>query len=102
MLRFRSLFLYFGSILLLLVLYLTDPSGNGAQTEYLFLATVISVLGVAFSQVTRKALFDYPESDIQSLLGKAKETSTGAGLSVLGLLIFFGMLVNAFVSKVNL
>ena len=102
MTRFRNLFLYFGSIALLIALWFTDPSSNGSQTEYLALATVISVLGVAFSQITRKALFDYPESDIRSLLGKAKETSTGAGLAVLGLLIFFGMLVNAFVSKVSL
>lgn len=90
--RFRYFFIIGGSLLVLLALFLTDPDG-GLGTSMILLGLVTPMLALAFAHLARKALFDYPEADMQTLLKKCLESPTGAGLAFLGLcLVLYGTL----------
>lgn len=90
--RFRHLFLLGGGIIVLAALLFTDPDG-GVSTGMLMLKMVIPVLAILFAHVARKALFDYDEADFQSLLRKASESPTGAGLALVAIaIVIFGLL----------
>lgn len=98
--RFRHTFLFFGSIAVLLVLYLTDPD-SGLSTGMLVLGLLVCVLALALVHLARKALFDYPEADMRRLFRKAGEESTGAGLALVAMSIIIGSLMLLFGSKVH-
>lgn len=90
MTRFRNWFLLGGSIVVLLALVLTDPSG-GSMTLILAQQLATPVLAVAFAHLARKALFDY--LDLETLINKAKNSEVGAGLVFLGVsVIIYGLL----------
>ncbi len=83
--RFRYLFLGFGSFLVFLIYVLSDPDlgwfknlpiGSGALSTIIVL--LASVMYVGFLHLSRKALFDY--LDFQEIAERAKQTSIGAGL----------------------
>jgi len=89
-LRFRNIFMIGGTLIVLLYLFISDPNGGNMTVPFLAkLATPI--VAVWFAHLARRALFDY--ADMESLLKKARETATGAGLTFLGLcLIIYGLL----------
>ena len=92
MLRYRSLFLAIGTVLVLLALYLTDPDG-GASTGILVLGITTGVIAVAIAHLCRKALMDYGEADMRRLFARAGESPTGAGLALVAIaIVLFGLL----------
>lgn len=93
--RFRIIFLAGGSALVMAALFATDPDG-GLSTGMLLLSLVVPLLAVAFAHLARKALFDYPEADLQSLFRKAGETPTGSGLALVAAAIVLSALLGLF------
>jgi hypothetical protein len=92
LLRFRHIFIALGSLVVLAALFLTDPD-QGVSTFMILLSLVTPILALAFAHLARKALFDYPEADMRTLLKKCLESPTGAGLAFLGLcLVLYGTL----------
>lgn len=90
--RFRTLFTLGGSLAVLAALYLTDPDG-GIGTGMILLGLVTPIIAVAFAHWARKALFDYPEADMQHLFRLARETSLGAAVLVLAMaIVLYGLL----------
>lgn len=90
--RFRTIFILGGSLAVLAALFLTDPDG-GIATGMVLLGLVTPILALAFAHLARKALFDYPEADMQRLFARACESSTGAGLALVAIaLVLFGTL----------
>lgn len=88
--RFRNVFLFGGSALVVGVLLLTDPDG-GIATGLFGLGMVTALIAVAFSHLARRALFDY--LDLGEYARRAKETPVGAGLVFLGVcLVIVGLL----------
>jgi hypothetical protein len=86
-----------GSIIVLLYLFVSDPNGGSMTLPFLGkLATPI--IAVWFAHLARRALFDY--ADMESLLKKARETATGAGLTFIGLCIIIYGLLGLFGSQV--
>lgn len=86
-LRVRNLYLVLGCFLVILLLILVDPDsglvrqlpfGSGAVTTLVYMAK--GILGSALLYTTRKAMFDYPEADLQSIGRDARRTPEGAGL----------------------
>lgn len=99
--RFRHLFIFGGSALVMGALYATDPD-KGITTGMLLLSLVTPILAVAFAHFARKAMHDYPEADARRLFGKAGEHPIGAGLALValaivayGLLALFGSVARA-------
>lgn len=87
--RFRNIFIGMGSLLVLLLLFLTDPStglikqlpfGSGALG--FLIGLVLSILYIALLHLARKGLLDY--IDLEEWFNKAKETSEGAGHALIG------------------
>lgn len=87
LLRVRNLYLVLGCMLVILLLVLVDPDsglvrqlpfGGGAVTTLVYMAK--GILGSALLYVTRKAMFDYPEADLQSIGRDARRTPEGAAL----------------------
>lgn len=90
--RFRYLFIFGGSLLVLAALLLTDPD-QGLSTGLLVLSLVTPLLAVGFAHFGRKALHDYPEADARSLFRRAGEHPTGAGLALVALaIVLYGLL----------
>jgi hypothetical protein len=100
MFRFRNLYLVLGSALVLGALFYTDPDG-GLSTGMLLLGLLVCVLAVAFAHISRKALTDYLEADMQKLFARASESPTGAGLALVALSILMAALLMLFGSKVH-
>lgn len=67
----------------------------------LLLGLLVCVLAVAFAHISRKALTDYPEADMQKLFARASESPTGAGLALVALSILIAALLMLFGSKVH-
>lgn len=85
--RFRDLYVIFGSILTVILLVLSDPDlglvqnlGIGAGTINTLVFLFKGILGCALLYITRKAMQDYPEADFQNLGSRARATPEGAGL----------------------
>jgi len=96
-LRFRNIFMIGGTLIIMVYLYLSDPNGGNLTIPFLAkLATPI--VAVWFAHLARRALFDY--ADMESLLKKARETATGAGLAFIGLCIIIYGLLSLFGSQV--
>lgn len=90
--RNRTIFTLGGSLAVLAALYFTDPD-HGIGTGMILLGLVTPIMAVAFAHWARKALFDYPESDMRRLFAEAKKSPTGAGLALLAIaLVLFGLL----------
>ena len=88
--RRRNLVLIGGSLLVISLLFLTDPD-NGSLTLAYLQQLSTPVIAVWFAFLARKALFDY--LDVEDVFKKAMETATGAGYVFLGIcLVFFGLL----------
>ena len=86
-----------GTLIVLLYLFISDPNGGNMTLPFMAkLATPI--VAVWFAHLARRALFDY--ADMESLLKKARETATGAGLSFLGLCVIIYGLLSLFGSQV--
>jgi hypothetical protein len=95
--RFRNIFMIGGTLIVMVYLYLSDP--NGGNLTIPFLAKLATpVVAVWFAHLARRALFDY--ADMETLLKKARETATGAGLAFLGLCIIIYGLLGLFGSQV--
>ncbi len=88
--RFRHLFLGIGSVLVVLVLLLSDPDNGmvanlpfGAGTLSTLIILVTSILYVGVLHLSRKALTDY--IDLLKVYQKAMNTPEGAGLIFVGM-----------------
>lgn len=89
MLRFRHAFLGLGSVLTILVLFLSDPDAGfiknlpfGAGVLSTLIILVTSVLYIGVLHLARKALADY--IDLEQYFKKALSTPEGAGLAIIG------------------
>lgn len=91
--RFRHLFMGFGSVAIVAALLATDPD-KGLMTGMLIMALVTPVLAVAFAHLARRGLFDY--LDLQKVATQAQESATGAGLVFLGVCIVIASLLGLF------
>ena len=87
--RFRYLYMGLFSILALLSLFVTDPDSKLVTALPIaagFVATIVllvsAVLYVTLLHLSRRAMFDYV--DLSVFFTKAMETSTGAGLALIG------------------
>lgn len=90
--RFRNIFLGIGSILVVLVLLLSDPDNGmvqnlpfGAGTLSTLIILVTSVLYIGLLHLSRKGLFDY--LDLLQVSKKAMQTPEGSGLVFLGVTV---------------
>ena len=88
--RFRNIFIGIGSLLVIILLLLSDPDGGlvqnlpfGAGTLSIIIILVISILYVGLLHFSRKALLDY--LDLEELFNKAKLTPEGCGLAIIGI-----------------
>lgn len=86
--RHRALFLCGGSVLALVLSLWCDPD-HGQATLQGFIATIQAVCAVALAHCLRKALFDYPESDLRSNMRKAAEHPIGAAIVVFSIIFAF-------------
>ena len=87
--RFRHIFMGIGSVLVLLVLLLSDPDSGliknmsfGAGTLTLIITLTISVLYIGTLHLGRKGLIDY--IDLEQYFKKAILSPEGAGLAIIG------------------
>jgi hypothetical protein len=94
-LRFRTIFILLGSLLVLAALLLTDVD-NGIQTVLMVGGLTSGLLAVLFSHLARKALMDYPEADMQRLFHTAGKSPTGAGLALVAIAIIVYALIGLF------
>lgn len=93
--RFRHVFIFGGSAVVLGALLATDPD-KGVSTAMLLLTLVTPIVAVAFAHWARKALHDYPEADMQQLFRIAAGSPTGAGLALVALAIVLSALLGLF------
>lgn len=100
--RFRSVFLGIGSLLVVLVLLLSDPDNGmvanlpfGAGTLSTLIILVTSVLYVGVLHLARKALTDY--IDLEKVFNKAMMTPEGAGYVFIGI----GLMMIAIAITIN-
>lgn len=85
--NFRNLSLVGLTILMLVVKFITDPTGGAVTQEFLIYVTT-PILVVLLGHYLRKLLFPYV--DMGDLYDKAKESSVGSAV------IFLGMCVMVF------
>lgn len=98
--RHRNWFLFGGVLLALGASLYTDPD-SGLSTLLGWLALGQGVWALAASHWARKAFFDYAEANMQILFRKAREESTGAGLALIALSIFFYSFVAVFAPRAH-
>lgn len=86
--RFRNVFIGFGSILVVLVLFLSDPDGGfiqnlpfGSSTLSTLIILLTSILYIGLLHYARKGLLDY--LDIEIYFKKALQTPEGAGKALI-------------------
>lgn len=86
--RFRNVFMVYGTLLTIMVWVLSDPDLGfvqnlpfGSSTAGTFIILLKSVIYVAALHLSRRALVDY--LDLEEYFLKAKETAQGAGLATL-------------------
>lgn len=87
--RFRYVYLGLGSILVAIILLLSDPDSGiitdlpfGAGTLTILIVLLSSVLYVGFLHLSRRALMDY--LDLSKFFAKAQQSPEGAGLAIVG------------------
>lgn len=98
--RHRSLLVWILPLIVLIVLWETDPDG-GASTKMWLLRVAMAFVAVGLSHWVRRAYFDYPEADLRTLFGKAREEPTGAGLALVAVAIFLGAVLMLFGGQVR-
>ena len=98
--RHRNWFLLGGTIVAAFLSYKSDPDG-GLATALGGLALLQGVWAVLAAYWARKALMDYPESDMRSLFREAKKSATGAGLALIAHAIIFAALLIAFAPRAH-
>ena len=88
--RFRNVFLGIGSILVFLLVLMSDPSSGfinqlpfGSSTLGLIINLVICLFYVGFLHLARKALLDY--IDLEIFFKKAIESPEGAGNALIAI-----------------
>lgn len=88
--RFRTIFLGLGTLLVALALFMTDVD-KGASTAIWFLGAASGIIVVALAHISRKGLFDY--LDMGEYARKAAETPLGSSIVFLGVcLVIHGLL----------
>lgn len=95
LLRYRTLFVLLGTILVLGLLFGTDPDG-GQSTFMMLLSLGSGVLAVAMAFVARRVFFDEPDANIGQLLRRAGEHPTGAGLALVAIALVIVALLLVF------
>ncbi len=87
--RFRHVYLGLGSILVGIILLLSDPDSQlitsipyAASTLTIIIVLMSSILYVALLHLSRRALMDY--LDLSKYFAKALQTSEGSGLAIIG------------------
>lgn len=90
--RHRDVYMYGGSILVLLLWILTDPDTGiiqhmpiGASTLATLVILLKSVLYITLLHSARKAMFDYLRMDL--LFKKASDTAEGSGYALIAISI---------------
>lgn len=78
--RMRNIFIWPLTLLLIGMLWLTDPDNGASMFIYLIKLTTGFFFAVTLAHLGRRIMFDYPEADARSTFDKARETPTGAGL----------------------
>lgn len=84
--RARFWVLWIIPIIVLTVLYLMDPD-QGLSLAVWLASFSKAFLVTACAHLIRKAFFDYPEADMQSLFIRARATPEGSGLALIALAI---------------
>lgn len=87
--RFRTIYMALGSILVGILLLLSDPDSGfitdlpfGAGTLTILIVLVSSILYVALLHLSRRALMDYV--DLSRFFTKALQSPEGSGLAIIG------------------
>lgn len=106
--RFRYWFMFVGSGLVLAALFASDPDIGilqklpfGGSTLASLLILSKAVLALTFAHFGRKALFDYPEGDFQTVAANASASPTGSGLLAIAYAIVLYGLLGLFGSSSN-
>ncbi|HYD79853.1 MAG TPA: hypothetical protein VEC06_08590 [Paucimonas sp.] len=86
-------------VLVITWLFGTDPNKDGASTYSMLQGIATGLLVVTCTHVARKILFDYIE--LEEFVREAKRSPTGAGLVVLGVLIFMLGLLFVFAPRAH-
>jgi len=86
---FRFIYMGIGSLLVMLLLLISDPDVQfiqnlpiGGGTLAILISLVVSVLWVAMLHISRKGLLDY--LNLQEYFEKAKLTPEGSGMAIIG------------------
>jgi hypothetical protein len=94
--RYRDKFMFVGTGVVLLALFASDPDVGVLNSLPFFGSTLAglliyskAIIGVAFTHYARKALFDYPEADLQILARRALASPEGAGMFAIAIAIIF-------------
>lgn len=98
--RFRHTFMVGGSAAAVAALLGTDPD-KGIGTGMLLLSLVSGLLAMLMAHWGRKALFDYPEADMRTLLAKAGQHPVGAGLALVALAMVLSALLGLFAGRAH-
>jgi hypothetical protein len=93
--RPRTLLVWLVPIFVFAALWATDPDG-GASVKVWTIRLLTAVIAVGLAHWGRKAMFDYPEADVQALFAKAREESTGSGLALVAVAIVLGAFLALF------
>ena len=93
-LRPRSNFLIYGTLLVIFVLFLSDPDlgiiqnlGVGAGTITILISVLVAILCIVLLHLARKSIFDYQSADFDTLLERASRSPEGAGMSAIAVSI---------------
>ncbi len=104
--RFRHIFLGIGSVLVILVLLLSDPDNGmvqnlpfGAGTLSTLIILVTSILYIGVLHLGRKGLTDYV--DMLKVFQKAMQTPEGAGLVFVGMGLIMVSIAIVILAAVN-
>ena len=88
--RYRDVYLGIGSLLVIIILFLTDPDNQivhnlpfGAGVISTLIILITGILYVGLLHVSRKGLLDY--IDLKEFFEKAKLTPEGSGLAIVGI-----------------
>lgn len=90
----RSTWLVGGSIVVLLLNYMLDPTGHWSKIAVYLQELTMPIIVVWFAYLARKALSPY--IDVSELVDKAKESTVGSGLVVLASAIITFALLGLF------
>ena len=101
--KYRDKFMLIGVSVVLISLFVSDPDSGilqnlpwGGSTIAGILMFSKGIFAVAFAHYARKAYFDYPEGDFQTVAAKALEGTTGAGLLAVAFAIVLHGLLGLF------